>query len=156
MPPFGKGYFNLKSCTLRGHWSRYVTISTRDIIRFWLWLPVIMLAWCHHWHWVWCEQEDTGLPAPAHTGHRSQRPESEPVSGARPASEARRGRPVPRPRPGRASLASSGGSSYEPEWSWPWLLGFKGCGRGEREERGVPDPSHFRPLRSGLAWAHTA
>ena len=63
-------WFILKSVILWGHYSRYVTIlpqvrwySQRD------WLPIIMLAWCdwcHHWHWVWCE--DTGLPAPAHTG----------------------------------------------------------------------------------------
>ena len=42
----------------------------------------------------------------------------------------------PRPRPaGRARLGSS---SYEPEWLWRWLLGFKGGQRrGERSPRPV-------------------
>ena len=53
---------------------------------------------------------------------------------------------------GRASLASSGGSSYEPEWSWPWLLGFKGCGRGRERGERSPRPVTLQatPVRAGL------
>ena len=80
---------------------------------------------------------------------RSQRGVSWPGSGPRPGGGGHQGLDQPA---GRARLGSS---SYEPEWLWRWLLGFKG-GQRRREERGVPDPSHSRPLRSRLAWAHTA
>ena len=105
---------------------------------------------------MWCEQEDTGAP-----GSCSHWP-TEPEAGARASELPGTGQPA---RPGgggqcqglhqpsgRASLASSGGSSYEPEWLWRWLLGFKGCERGRERGERSPRPVTLQatPVRAGL------
>ena len=74
----------------------------------WARLPVIMLAWCHHWHWVWCE--DSGLPAAAHTGPRSQRPEPEPERSELPGTG-------PRPGGGGQGLLQPSGRPAWPAWA---------------------------------------
>ena len=95
-------------------------------------------------------------PAPAPTGP-SQRPEPErggeqselaPGGGRAGAASEEPGPPRPTPTipggpgPGESGTlgGSEGSSSYEPEWLWPWLLGFQRLTGRRRRRRRVPRP----------------